>query len=69
VNAVNSVCGLSGRNYAEKCAEIGLKPLEERRWEQDMVQAYKIINGVGNIRYERFFEKNSGETGFAHKDN
>jgi hypothetical protein len=34
--AVNMVSGLKGNTYLEKCAELGLKSLEERRKDQDM---------------------------------
>jgi hypothetical protein len=57
VKAVNWITGLQGTNYMEKCVEIGLSTLESRRWEQDMVQTYKILNGHGNLKYETFFEK------------
>jgi hypothetical protein len=57
IKAVNWITGLRGRNYVEKCAELKLETLESRRWEQDMVQTFKIMKGHGNIRHETFFEK------------
>jgi hypothetical protein len=57
IKAVNWVTGLNAVTYDEKCKELGLNTLEVRRWEQDMVQTYKILNGIGNIRADRFFTK------------
>jgi hypothetical protein len=39
--AVNWVTGLAGETYEEKCKELGLSTLENRCWEQDMVQPSK----------------------------
>jgi hypothetical protein len=55
--AIYWIPGLVGASYEEKCLELGLSTLEERRWEQDMVQTYKILNGHGRLRFEDFFEK------------
>jgi hypothetical protein len=41
--AVNMVSGLKGNTYLEKCAELGLKSLEERRKDQDMNLVYKFL--------------------------
>jgi hypothetical protein len=57
MKAVNWVPGLTGANYIEKCKELGLSTLEARRWEQDMVQTYKILAGFGNIQSAKFFSK------------
>jgi hypothetical protein len=46
-----------GASYEDKCSEIGLSTLEERRWEQDMVQVYKILHGHGGLKSDEFFEK------------
>ena len=57
MKAVNWVPGLTGANYIEKCKKLGLSTLEARRWEQDMVQTYKILAGFGNIQSAKFFSK------------
>jgi hypothetical protein len=44
-------------SYEEKCKVLGLRTLECRRWEIDMVQTFKIMRGYGKIRHEVFFEK------------
>ena len=38
--AVKMMSGLKGRTYEEKCKEIGLETLEERRKNMDMIQTY-----------------------------
>ena len=43
--AVAMVSGLNGTTYEEKLNELGLTTLEERRHQQDMVQAHKILTG------------------------
>jgi hypothetical protein len=57
VKAINWVTGLRAGTYTEKCKELGLASLEVRRWEQDMVQTFKILRGYGNINENRFFER------------
>jgi hypothetical protein len=47
------ISGLQGRTYEERCTEIGLQTLTERRKEQDMALAYKFSKGVGNLKTER----------------
>jgi ribonuclease P/MRP protein subunit RPP40 len=40
--AVRMVAGLKGKEYAERCMELGLETLEERRQKQDMALVYKM---------------------------
>jgi hypothetical protein len=47
---------ISGQEYTDKCATVGLETLEQRRISQDMVQTFKILNGIGNMKKEDFFE-------------
>ena len=47
--AVKMMSGLKGRTYEEKCKEIGLETLEERRKDMDMIQTYKIIAKVDKV--------------------
>ncbi len=55
--AVKMVAGLKGRTYEERCAELGLESLQERRISQDMALVHKymakqdrtlFIRSVGN---------------------
>jgi hypothetical protein len=57
MKAVNWVTGLKGVSYTEKCKELGLSTLENRRCEQDMIQTYKILNNIGRIQADRFFTR------------
>ena len=54
--AVKMVSGLKGRTYEEKCLEIGLETLERRREDTDMVQTYKIIKEVDNVKKDTWFK-------------
>ena len=37
------VSGLQGNTYEERCEELGLETLEQRRERQDLVLAYKVL--------------------------
>ena len=39
------ISGLTGVTYEEKCIELGLERLEDRRRKQDLLQTYKIFSG------------------------
>ena len=54
--AVGMVAGLTGRTYEEKLNELGLTTLLERRARLDMIQTYKIINGVDNVQADTWFK-------------
>ena len=41
--AIKMISGLKGATYEEKCAELGLKTLEERRGGQDMALVHKFL--------------------------
>ena len=51
------ISGLTGRTYEEKCKELGLDTLEERRLNQDMLQTYKICNGKDRIHPDLLFDR------------
>ena len=52
---VKSVTGLAPGTYEERCEELGLETLEARRQTLDLVQAYKIIHGVDDVKCETLF--------------
>jgi Reverse transcriptase (RNA-dependent DNA polymerase)/Endonuclease-reverse transcriptase len=54
---VNMISGLTGRNYEEKLAEIGLDTLEKRRTEFDICMAHKIMHGNGDLNPDLWFDK------------
>ena len=47
--AVNMVTNFKGRTYQEKLSEAGMVTLEERRRRGDLIQAYRVFNGVDNV--------------------
>ena len=53
--AVNLVVGLKGRTYEEKLAELGITSLLERRKKMDLIQTFKIINGLDNVNSTTWF--------------
>ena len=57
IKAVNMISGLAGKTYEEKCLELGLETLEERRKKQDLLQTYKICSGKDRIRPEQLFDR------------
>jgi hypothetical protein len=42
---VGIVSGLEGKTYVERLAELDLKIVEERRYQADILQVYKILTG------------------------
>jgi ribonucleases P/MRP protein subunit RPP40 len=55
--AVRMISGLRGKTYLERCEEIGLQTLEQRRHLQDLSLVHKYMTGQGNLNYEHMFEK------------
>jgi hypothetical protein len=55
--AVRVVAGLSQTGYEERCREIGLQTLEERRKIQDLVLLHGLIHGRGGLTIENLFER------------
>ena len=53
--AVNMVAGLSGSCYLEKCKELKIETLEDRRCRADLVQTFKIIRGMDEVVPETLF--------------
>ena len=50
------ISGLHG-TYKEKCQELGLDTLEERRRKQDVLHAYKICKRVDRVQPELLFTR------------
>ena len=59
--AIRNVCGLKG-TYDEKLTQLGLTPLVERRVRGDMLQTYKIMNGVDDVDHRTWFNPASDRT-------
>jgi hypothetical protein len=47
--AVKMISGLAGKDYEEKCKELGLETLADRRILQDMAQVYKLVHKVDKV--------------------
>ena len=55
--AVKMISGLDpGLTYKEKCAEIGLDTLVERRRKQDVTQVFKILRGIDKVDKSKHFK-------------
>jgi hypothetical protein len=65
------VSGLKSKDYHERLAELGMTTLEERRREMDMVQTFKIVNGIDKVNSQDWFTKavNRGTRGTSGLDN
>jgi hypothetical protein len=55
--AVRMVAGLKSSTYEERCKEIGLKSLEERRKFQDLVLLQGLMHERGGLSIENMFER------------
>ena len=53
--AVNLIVGLKGRTYEEKMMELGITSLLERRKKMDLIQTFKIINGLDDVKSSTWF--------------
>ena len=48
-------CNIPNKSYSDRLIKLGLKSLEYRRWEFDLVTLYKIINGEYKVFFNEFF--------------
>jgi Reverse transcriptase (RNA-dependent DNA polymerase) len=54
--AVKLIAGLAGKDYADRCKELGLETLQERRHIQDMAQVYKLVHNVDKVSRVKLFD-------------
>ncbi len=59
--AVGMVSGLQGKTYEEKCEELKLESLQQRRDNQDMIQTFKIVNRICKLSPSKVFSQRQGE--------
>ena len=59
MRAVAMVSGLVSQDYEARLTELGLLSLEERRHQADMCLMHKIMNGIGGLHHEIWFERAS----------
>ena len=69
MRAIRMISGLKGKDYVEKCRELGLDTLEERRRKLDLVQAYKILTGKDKVKFEHLFNKVPARQGAVTRGN
>ena len=55
--AIGMVTNFKGRTYEEKLAEAGMVTLETRRLRGDLLQAYRVLNGVDDVDPSKWFNK------------
>ena len=53
--AVSLISGLQGPNYEDKLKELRLDSLKDRRVRADMIQVYKILNGIDAVDSNTWF--------------
>ena len=49
------VPGISHLPYNQRCQELKLQTLRERRLRGDMIEVYKLLNGFEDVDYRKFF--------------
>jgi hypothetical protein len=54
--------GLKGNTYEERCREVGLSTLQERRKVQDLTQVFKILKGIDRVEPEQIFGRRRTST-------
>jgi hypothetical protein len=60
------ISGLAGKDYEERCKELGLETLADRRVIQDMAQVYKLVHKVDKVdRLQLFNHVPEGRTRLA----
>ena len=55
--AVSMISGLRSVSYEEKLKELNLLSLERRRLRADLIQTFKILNGIDSVNPETWFTK------------
>ena len=59
--------GLGKMSYLDRLRECQLLPLEKRRVRGDLIETFKIMNGIDRIARNKFFELNTGSRTRGHK--
>ena len=52
---IKSLSNVRGSTYEERLMDVGLTSLAERRQRGDMMETYKSLNGVSNVKKEDWF--------------
>ena len=43
-------------SYEERCKQLGLQSLKERRTRGDMIEVYRLLSGMKGLHYSKFFQ-------------
>jgi hypothetical protein len=65
--ATRMIEGLKGIEYEDRLHIVGLTTLETRRTRADMLEVYKIINGLEGVKEDSFFERRGESMLRGHK--
>ena len=65
---VKKVRGLHGVSYSEKLKGLDLCSLSERRLQLDLIECFKIVNGINKVNYSTWFEL-IGDSAHRHTRN
>ena len=62
--AIMMVTNIKG-SYEERLAMLGMRTLEDRRLRGDLIEAFKILTGQSDVRYETWFNLARDQVGSA----
>ena len=65
--ATKRIHGTRSLTYEQRLRKIGLPTLEYRRLRQDLIQVYRILEGIDGIDYKHFFELVTDSTQSNHQ--
>jgi hypothetical protein len=60
--ATKLIYNLRHLSYEDRLKKVGMVTLEKRRMRADLIQTYKIVYGVDNVKMSDYFEFNEGIT-------
>jgi len=60
------VPGLKSLPYEQRLIKLHLWPLEERRVRADLIEIYKIVNGISGINFDSFLEYDTNDRTRGH---
>ena len=60
--ATKMIPEIRGLSYQERLKKLNMNSLEVRRTKLDLIQTYKILNGVDNVDYTNYFSLNLNNT-------
>ena len=64
--ATKMIAELKGLNYEQRLSRCNLTTLEKRRTRGDLIETYKLLNGLVDLNPERFFERSRYKSTRGH---